>query len=106
MAEIEFNDSNFEEEVLKSDKPVLVDFWAEWCAPCKMQGPIVKEVAKDYEGKAKVGTLEVDQNPHSAQQYGILSIPTLIIFKDGKPVWQSSGVTQKPKLAEELDKVE
>ncbi len=105
MSEITFTDKSFEEEVIKSDKPVLVDFWAEWCGPCKMQGPIIEEVAKDYEGKAKVGKLEVDQNPQTAQKFGVMSIPTMIIFKAGKVVWQGVGLQQKDALSEELKKV-
>ena len=105
MSEVTLTDQNFEQEVLKSDKPVLVDFWAEWCGPCKMQGPIVEEVAKDFEGKAKVGKLEIDQNSKTAQQYGIMSIPTSVIFKGGEIVWQGVGLQQKDTLATELNKV-
>lgn len=103
MSEIEFSDANFQAEVLEEkDKPVLVDFWAEWCGPCKMQGPIVDEVAKEMEGKAKVGKLEVDQNPSTAQAYSVMSIPTIAIFKGGKPVWTAVGVQQKETLLNEL----
>ncbi len=98
-------DQNFEDEVLKADKPVLVDFWATWCGPCKMQGPIVSEVAEAIGDKAKVAKLDVDQNPQSAQQYGVMSIPTLAIFKDGKIAWQGVGLHQKEQLIEELEKV-
>lgn len=105
MAEVTLTDKNFEEEVLKSDQPVLVDFWAEWCGPCKMQGPIIEEVAKEFEGKAKVGKLDVDQNPEISQKFGVMSIPTIIVFKDGKAVWQAAGLQQKNNLAEELNKV-
>lgn len=104
MSEVILTDQNFKEEVIKSDQPVLVDFWAEWCGPCKMQGPIVEEVAKDFNGKAKVGKLEVDQNPTMAQKYGIMSIPTVAIFKGGEIVWQSTGLQQKDGLAAELNK--
>lgn len=105
MAEVELKDSNFEQEVLKADQPVLVDFWAEWCGPCRMQGPIVEELAKEYEGKAKVGKLEVDQNPQTAQKYSVMSIPTLAIFKGGEVVWQGVGLQQKKQLEDELKKV-
>ncbi len=105
MPEVKLTDSSFDQEVLKADKPVLVDFWAEWCAPCKVQGPIIETVAKEYEGKVKVASLEVDQSPVSAQQYGILSIPTLILFKQGKPIWQATGVQSKDRISEELDKL-
>ncbi len=104
MAEVQLTDQNFETEVMQSDTPVLVDFWAEWCGPCKMQGPIVEETAKEFDGKAKVGKLEVDQNPQTAQKYGVMSIPTLAIFKGGKVVWQGVGLHQKDQLAAELDK--
>lgn len=105
MSEVTLTDQNFEDEVLKADKPVLVDFWATWCGPCKMQGPIVSEVAEAIGDKAKVAKLDVDQNPQSAQQYGVMSIPTLAIFKDGKIAWQGVGLHQKEQLIEELEKV-
>ena len=105
MSEFTLTDQNFEDEVLKADKPVLVDFWATWCGPCKMQGPIVSEVAEAIGDKAKVAKLDVDQNPQSAQQYGVMSIPTLAIFKDGKIAWQGVGLHQKEQLIQELEKV-
>lgn len=100
---VTLTDDSFEEEVLKSDQPVLVDFWAEWCGPCKMQAPIINEISQEYEGKAKVGKLEVDENPATAQKYGIMSIPTLAIFKNGEIVWQVAGVQQKEMLAQQLE---
>lgn len=84
MAEIKFTDQNFETEVIKSKTPVLVDFWATWCGPCLMAAPIIEELAKEYEGKVKVGKLNVDENSQAAEKYGVMSIPTVIIFKDGK----------------------
>lgn len=106
MAELILNDQNFEEEVLKSKNPVLVDFWAPWCGPCKMQGPIIEELAKDYEGKdIKIGKLNVDEAPQSASKFQIMSIPTVIIFKDGKPMEQMMGVQDKDTLSEKLDKI-
>ena len=90
---------------LQSDKPVLVDFWAVWCGPCQVQGPIVEEVAAAMDGKAKVGKLNVDENPSVAQQYGIMSIPTLMIFKSGTVVKQFIGVQSKEVLLGELNKL-
>lgn len=105
MADVAFTDTNFEAEALKETKPVLVDFWATWCGPCQMQGPIVEEVAKAMEGKAKVGKLNVDENPATAQRFGIMSIPTLIIFKGGAAVKQFIGVQSKDVLVAELTKL-
>ncbi|MDX1420399.1 MAG: thioredoxin [Rubricoccaceae bacterium] len=100
---ITLSDDNFEQEVLKSDQPVLVDFWAAWCGPCRVIAPTIEEIANEYEGKAKVGKLDVDHNPQVAMQYGIRSIPSLIFFKDGRPVDQMIGVVQKAVLAQKLD---
>lgn len=103
MHPIEFTDANFEEEVLKSELPVLIDFWAVWCGPCKMIAPSIDELANEYEGKAKIGKLDVDNNQQVATKYGIRSIPTLLIFKDGKMVDQIVGALPKPKIAEKLN---
>jgi thioredoxin 1 len=84
MKPINITDSNFEQEVIKSDKPVLIDFWAVWCGPCRMVAPIVEELANEYEGKVKFGKLDVDENQQTTIKYGVRSIPTLLIFKDGK----------------------
>ncbi len=105
MAEFVATDANFDTEVLKADKPVLVDFWAVWCGPCQMQGPIVEDVAKTMAGKAKVGKLNVDENPTISQKYGIMSIPTLMIFKNGTVVKQFIGVQSKETLLGELNKL-
>lgn len=102
---MQFTDQNFEGEVLKSDKPVLVDFWAAWCGPCQLMGPIVEELAKELEGKYKIGKLNVDENRETASKYGIMSIPTLIIFKDGKEAKQLVGLQNKESLKEELEKM-
>lgn len=101
--EIVINDANFQKEVLESDVPVLVDFWAPWCGPCRMMGPVVEELASDYDGKVKVGKLNTDENPKMAGEYGVISIPTIIIFKDGKPNDQIIGVVPKGTIAKKLD---
>ena len=103
--EIVFTDQNFEGEVLKSDKPTLVDFWAPWCGPCQMMGPIIEELAKEMGDKAKIGKLNVDENPGVAQNFSVMSIPTIMIFKGGKMVKQLVGVQSKEALKEELEKV-
>lgn len=97
------NESNFENEVLNSEVPVLVDFWAEWCGPCRMIGPIVEELHTEYEGKAKIGKLNVDENPNIAGEYGIRSIPTLLIFKGGKVADKLVGALPKNQIASKLD---
>ena len=89
---------NFEEEVLKSEKPILIDFWATWCGPCKMLAPTVSEIADEYEGKVKVCKLDVDQAMDIAMSYGVASIPTLILFKDGEIVKKSIGVVSKAEI--------
>jgi thioredoxin 1 len=103
---VEFKDDNFQQEVLKSDKPVLVDFWAPWCGPCQMMSPIIDDVSEQVSESAKVGKLNVDENPQTAQEYGVMSIPTLIIFKNGEILKQMSGVQSKEALIEELKKAE
>jgi thioredoxin 1 len=105
MTDVTITDANFGETVEKAATPVLVDFWAVWCGPCQMQGPIVEEVATLMNGKAVVGKLNVDENPAVAQKYGIMSIPTLIIFKGGQPVKQFVGVQSKDTLVSELNKL-
>ena len=107
MAEnlIEFTDDNFDAEVLKSDLPVLVDFWAEWCGPCKMIAPIVEEIAGDYAGKVKVGKVNVDFNNQVAMQYGIRGIPALLVFKGGAVANQIVGAVPKNNITQVLDEV-
>lgn len=101
---IEITDANFEEVVMKSDKPVLVDFWAEWCGPCRMVGPIVEELAKEYEGQAVIGKLDVDANSNIPVQFGVRNIPTLLFFKNGQLVDKQVGAVPKSVLADKLAK--
>ena len=100
---IEISDATFDQEVVKADTVVLVDFWAEWCGPCKMIAPIVEELAEEYDGKVKFTKLDVDSNPQSATNFGIRGIPTLLIFNDGKPIDQVVGAVPKSVLKKRLE---
>ena len=99
---LEITDANFDEVVLKSDKPVLVDFWAEWCGPCRQVGPVVEELSKEYEGKAVIGKLNVDNNPNVSTKFGIRSIPTILFFKGGQMVDRQVGAVPKSVLEGKL----
>jgi thioredoxin 1 len=96
-------DSSFEADVIKSSRPVLVDFWAAWCQPCLAMEPALKELAKEFEGKIDVAKLNVDENPHASQSFDVMSIPNMVIFKDGKPVDRIIGLTSKDKVASALN---
>lgn len=104
MSHLTITKDNFSDEVVNSDQPVLVDFWAAWCGPCKMVEPIVDELTTDYEGKIKVGKINVDEQPEVSSQFGVMSIPTLLLFKDGEPVETVIGVQPKPAISELIDK--
>lgn len=103
MAEIKVTKNNFNSEVLNADLPVLVDFWASWCGPCKMLAPVLSRIADEYEGKAIVAKVNVDEEPELASQFRILSIPTVILFKDGKPAGTSVGLVPKEQLVQMLE---
>jgi thioredoxin 1 len=102
-AEIQLTDDTFDTEVLKSPDPVLVDFWAPWCGPCRMLAPVVEEIAKEYSGKVRVGKLNTDDHPNAASRYRITAIPTLLIFKGGKVVEQITGIRPKADIKKALD---
>ena len=102
---IEVTDSNFEQEVINSDIPVIVDFWAIWCGPCKMTEPIMEEFASEYDGKVKIAKLDVDNNPNMAVKYGIRSIPTVLIFKNGKIIEQIIGAYPKSYFQDKISKI-
>ena len=102
---LEITDSNFEETVLKSDKPVMVDFWAAWCGPCRMVVPIIDELSEEYDGKAIIGKIDIDSNQQYAAQFGVRNIPTVLVFKDGELVDRKVGVSSKNDYAEAIDKL-
>lgn len=103
MAEMTFTDDNFATEVMKSDIPVLVDFFAVWCGPCKMMAPVIEELAEEYQGKVKIGKFDVDENPIVSERFGIQSIPTLLFIKNGTVMDKVMGVQSKDRLMDKLD---
>jgi thioredoxin 1 len=103
MADLKFTDSNFQEDVLKSKEPVLVDFWAPWCSPCRTVGPVIEQLATEYKGKVKVGKMNVDENPQTAGSFGIMSIPTVMVFKNGQPVKAQVGAQSKDVYKKMID---
>lgn len=102
---LEITDSNFDEIVLKADKPVILDLWAAWCGPCRLVGPIIEEIGKDYDGKAVVGKLDVDGNPQTTMRFGIRGIPTILFFKGGQVVDKQVGAVPKSVLVSKLEKL-
>ena len=98
MAELKITRENFENEVMKSNIPVLIDFWAPWCGPCRMMGPVIEQLADEYEGKAKVGKVNVDEEGELSQAFGVMSIPTIVLIKDGKVVKQAVGARPKTEV--------
>jgi len=105
MEPVILTDKNFEEEVLNSKIPVLVDFWAEWCGPCRMTGPVIDELAKEYEGKIKVGKVNVDENQQTASKYSVMSIPTILLFKDKEVVKTMVGYQTKESFKKQIDEI-
>lgn len=105
MSDSSFTDQNFDQDVLKSDIPVLVDFWAPWCMPCRIVSPVIEELGLEYSGKLKVGKLNVDENPKTAGTYGVMSIPSILIFKNGKPVKTMVGAQGKDSFKKGIDEV-
>lgn len=105
MSELQLTENNWEQEVIQSDKPVLIDFWAPWCGPCRMVAPIVSEIAQEYADKLKVGRLNTDEEPGVAVKYGIMSIPTLMIFKNGEVADQIIGAAPKEYFTQKLDEI-
>jgi len=105
MSDLNFTDQTFKQEVLESEKPAIVDFWAPWCAPCRIVSPTIDDLSKEYEGKVKVGKMNVDENPQTAGQYGVMSIPSIIFFKNGQPVKTMIGAQSKENYKQEIEQI-
>ena len=105
MADLNFSDQTFKAEVLESKEPVIVDFWAPWCGPCRIVSPIIDELATEYEGKVRVGKMNVDENSQTAGQYGVMSIPSIVFFKNGQPVKTMVGAQSKENYKQEIEQV-
>lgn len=105
MSDIIFTDTDFKKEVLESKQPVVVDFWAPWCAPCRIVSPVIDDLGKEYEGKVIVGKMNVDENPQTAGQYGVMSIPSIVFFKNGEPVKTMVGAQSKEKYKQEIEEI-
>ena len=105
MADLNFTDSDFKTQVLENKGPVVVDFWAPWCGPCRMVSPIVEELAKEYEGKVKIGKINVDENSQTAGQYGVMSIPSIVFFKNGAPVKTMVGAQAKEDYKQQIEQM-
>jgi thioredoxin 1 len=105
MADLNFTDSDFKTQVLESKMPVVVDFWAPWCAPCRIVSPTIDELGKEYEGKVTVGKMNVDENPQTAGQYGVMSIPSIVFFKNGVPVKTMVGAQSKENYKQEIEQI-
>lgn len=103
MADLSFTDQNFKQEVLENKEPVVVDFWAPWCGPCRVVSPIIEELATEYAGKVKIGKLNVDENTQASSQYGIMSIPSIVFFKNGQPVKTMVGAQSKENYKQEIE---
>lgn len=103
MSDLNFTDQDFKAEVLESSQPVIVDFWAPWCAPCRIVSPVIDELAREYEGKIKVGKMNVDENPQTASNYGVMSIPSIVFFKNGQPVKTMVGAQSKENYKQTIE---
>jgi thioredoxin 1 len=105
MSDLNFTEQNFSQEVLESNQPVVVDFWAPWCPPCKMVGPVIEELAKEFAGKVKIGKVDVDENPQIAGRYNVMSLPSIIFFENGQPMRTMVGAQSKESYKQEIEQL-